>query len=106
MSEEGYIDSLEHQISLLDEEVADLEKQLRELKKQNEKSGISKGLVLEVLVSEYNNLYAIVQRDDVSFSYKRELEDQAILLETIAERLGLIDEFEDGRKGEVRWKKF
>lgn len=37
MEDESYVDSLEHQISMLDEENADLEKEIIKLKKENEK---------------------------------------------------------------------
>lgn len=37
IEDESYVDSLEHQISMLDEENADLEKEIIKLKKENEK---------------------------------------------------------------------
>lgn len=66
---------------------------------------LKKSFVLEVLVSEYNALYEECESIEFGFDYKRQLEDQGILIETIASRLGLTDEFEEGIIDIIRWKK-
>lgn len=66
---------------------------------------LKRDFVLEVLVSEYNSLYDECEMTKFGFDYKRQLEDEGILIETIAGRLGLTDEFEANIKSIIRWKK-